>query len=203
MQYAVISAESDCLDALVTLNTCRDSCNPPTPKKMEQIQQGPLSVCYSLSVSHSHTVADTSVLSVCCRDSACLLCRLLKAFQAFRHVSKEAAMLSQKQVKPNGKMFLPRSKPIKRTKDNSSSFVPFFDQISIAAIVQPCTSRAGGTSVAWLLGMNVSRPCRCYVSGWCGTPWCVTVAIINLGFLPGVRAAEPARKPTFSGCSWF
>lgn len=84
----------------------------------------------------------------------------------------------------------PRSKPFKRTKHKSSSFdCPNFSSKSLflAALIQPCVSpgwrQECGLAVVHECFMTMSA--RCYVTGWCGTPGCVTVAIIHLGLSVG------------------
>lgn len=60
--------------------------------------------------------------------------------------------------------------------------VKFFSAKSRGAIVQPCISprwRQECGLAAHECFMTVSA--GCCVTGWCGKPWCVTVAIINLG----------------------
>lgn len=51
----------------------------------------------AVTVTHSQMVADTSALTNCCSESACVPARFLKAFHAFHHVSHETVLCDEKE----------------------------------------------------------------------------------------------------------
>lgn len=197
VKYAVRSAENE---RSVTLNTCRDSCNP-TKKKLNELykfSRDPsrfVILCQWVTRTQSRTLLSSQFVvvtpSACCADC-------WKLFKCFIMTPKRPRCSLKKKKKKWNRLErirrlglgFPRSKPFKRTKHKSSSFdCPNFSSKSLflAALIQPCVSpgwrQECGLAVVHECFMTMSA--RCYVTGWCGTPGCVTVAIIHLGLSVG------------------
>lgn len=82
-------------------------------------------------------------------------------------------------------MILYRSKAVKRTKHKSSSsfdcqMLPKLSLPSAQPWISPGWRQECGVHECFM-----TMSARCYVSGWCGTPWCATLAIINLELSAG------------------